>query len=128
MGATDIERSVGWEDADASFMGRVTMNGANITQSDVTTINRKIFDLDGATPETAIDDTAVAVSSVVFDTLQTDGRWTKDGTGYNFRNSIAGAEFPNPDRHYLIEFKFTGNGGEIFFVVYEYRTKAIWSS
>ena len=123
-----ITKGAGYEGSDITCMARIQMNGANITQSDISAIERKIFDLDGDGPDTAEDTSTPSVSTVVFDTLQTDGRWTKGGTGYNFRQLVGGALFPEANRRYLIEYKFTGDSGEIFYHVWENTTRAIRGS
>jgi len=128
MAATDITETIIWEDCDACCMARVTLNGSNITQSAISAITRKIFDLDGSTPTTAESTTALTVASVVFDTLQTDGRWSKDTTGYNFRDTIGGINFPAPDHDYLVEYKITGAGGELAAMVFRLPTQALYSS
>lgn len=128
MAASDITRGVGWEDEDATFLARLTLNGSNITQSVISSIQRKIFDLDGPTPTTATDTTSLTVASAIFNTLQTDGRWTVDGTGYNFRDNVVASFFPSGDRRYRIEYKFTGSSGEVFFAVFEWHPREVLSS
>ena len=121
MAATDITHATINEDGDCTCLARIVMNGSDITQSDVTSIGRKIFDLDGLTPTTAIVDDTVAVASVVFDELQTDDRWS-GSSGYNFRHVNAGSNFPNGARRYRIVYSFTGSGGEKFPVRFQPRT------
>jgi hypothetical protein len=125
MGATDITKAQIWEDNDCTCMARFTVNGSNGTQSDVASISRKIFDLDANTSTAA---TSVTVASSVFDTLQTDGRWTKDDTGYNFRDRIAGTNFPTGNTRYRVEYQFTGSSSEKFMIVFEPTTEEILTS
>jgi hypothetical protein len=70
------------EDSSFSIMGRVYVAGELWTQSDVATISFKIWN--SSNVEVSSGD--LVVSSVVFDTLQTDGRWKNDSIGYNFRH------------------------------------------
>ena len=56
------------------------------------------------------------MSNVVFDTLQTDGRWTEDATGYNFKHDIGHALFVNPAIRYRVEYRVTLTGGSEFFL------------
>ena len=128
MKPTDVTRETIWEDGDVTEMARFLINGANATQSDVTSIARKIFDLNGSTPNTAESTTAPAVASTVFDTLQTDARWSKDATGYNFRERIAATNFPTAGHRYLVEYLFTGSGGEKFWIVFEHLAQSVRSS
>jgi hypothetical protein len=125
MAATDIEQAQIWEDNDCTCMARFTVNGSNGTQSDIASVSRKIFDRKSGTSGNA---SALTVASVVFDTLQTDGRWTKDTTGYNFRDRIAGTNFPTGDTRYVIEYQFTGASSEKFMLVYEVTTLEILTS
>lgn len=136
--------AVEWnEDGDATALGRVTArNGTGaatgidgegnfIKQADIAVsgIERKIFDLDGTTPDTPESTTNPTISSVVLDTPVTDNViWTKDSTGYNFRDDIAGINFPFGSRSYRIEYKFTLTGGAIFHGVYGGTTRPIRGS
>ena len=123
MGFLDVVKKRIWQNGDATCLARIHMNGSNITQADISAISRKIYDLDSSTPGTALSTTAVAKTSVVFDSLQTDDRWTEDSTGYNFRNAIAGSNFPSARHRYRIAYAFTGSGGEKFFVAFEPDTE-----
>ena len=128
MQATDIILETIWEDGDATNLARVHLDGSNITQAGITTIIRKIFDLDTATPTTAIDTTSLTIASAVFDTLQTDDRWTEDSTGYNFRDVVAGSEYATANHRYRVEYVFTSSGGAVFPVVYILSTQELYSS
>ena len=102
MSAPLIEFAV-WEDSGASLMARITGNDAtNIQQADVTTIAYTVSSLatDADTGVVTGTETAtgtLTVSSVVFDTLQTDARWTLDSTGYNFRWDVPASIFATGD-------------------------------
>ncbi len=107
--------AIAWEGATPKLMARITGNdGANITQSDITSIARTIYDLDSATPDTAIGDaTAPVVADVVFDTLQTDDLWDEDTTGYNFKDEVLGSLLTEPHR-YMVKWIFTAAVGQPF--------------
>ena len=128
MGASDITIQNIWEDGDATEMGRVFVNGSAVTQAVLTSIKRKIFLVSGSTKTEIGSETTLTISAVIFDTLQTDGRWTADVTGYNFRDRIAGTSFASGDVTNRVEYKFTGTGSEIFYVVYEHPTQEICGS
>lgn len=128
MAAVDVNRQTIWEDGDATEMARFQVNGVNGVQADVTSIVRKVFDLASDTPTTAIATDTLTVANVVFDTLQTDARWTKDSTGYNFRDRIAGTNFPTGGHTYRVEYFFTGSASESFFVVFEHPARKVHSS
>ena len=102
-----------FEDSGASPMARVVGNdGANIVQADVTTIFRTIYN--AATGVVVQASTEITVATAVFDTLQTDARWTKDSTGYNFRDDAPAAQFASGSVVYRIEYKFTPDSGEVW--------------
>ena len=128
MEATDIICEAIWEDADATNMARVLVDGDNAEQDDIASITRTIYDLTSDTPTTAIDTTALTVASVMFDTLQTDSRWSKDDTGYNFRDTIDGAEFPTGNHIYGVKYWFTGAGGATFPVQFELTAQKLYGS
>jgi hypothetical protein len=130
MAANEIEKGKIWEDGGATCLSRVTnVSGSAITQATVSTISRKVFNITPgyATPDTALSTSSLTVSSVVFDTLQTDARWTKDDTGYNFRDSPAYTIFTTAGL-YRVEYLFTPSSGDPFFVVFELHAQAVRTS
>lgn len=105
------------EDSGHSVMDRVTGNaGAAIRQVDISSIAYTVHDL--KTGEETVS-SALNKATVIFDTLQTDVRWTKDKIGYNFRYDIPASELPNGDRTYEFEIVFTPASGEVFTIVRE---------
>lgn len=129
MSATITTATI-FEDAGASLMARVLGNaGTAITQASLSSISYKVFDLHGDTPTTATQTGTLTISAVVYDTLQTsDPRWTVDTTGYNFLYTAPASWFPDAPRTYRVELKFTPATGEVFWLVYELKTKVIYSS
>jgi hypothetical protein len=69
--------------------------------------------------------TAVVVADSVYDTLQTDARWTKDSTGYNFADAIGQAFFPIGDTEYRVEYLFTPTTGATYHWVRKVYAKAL---
>ena len=117
-----------WEDGDATLLRRVDMDGVYITQATIASIQRTITDVtDPAAPD-EIDDSPVEVAEAVFDTLQTDGRWKRDVIGYNFRDTVPGTLLTGPAKLYQVEYKFTGSGGQVFWVVFKLLTLPICAS
>jgi hypothetical protein len=109
-----------FEDSGCYLLARIRGNdAANIVQADISSINLCVSQK-GGTPDTA--GTAVTVATVIFNTLQTDARWTVDSTGYNFRYEVPAASLPVGGRKYLFEFKFTPASGPVFHVVFEVPT------
>ena len=102
------------EDSTFSIMARVHANGSNLLQADVSSITYSIFYTDSTVAHTT--STALTVSSVIYDTLQTDSRWTVDGTGYNFRHDVAASVLTDPTRVYQFEYLFTLADASAFFL------------
>jgi hypothetical protein len=100
---------------------RVHYNGSNITQATVTSITWKIWDSFTRTGADVVDSGTLTVSSVVFDTLQTDGKWTdnpvNDDTGYNFAHAIPSTAIDNAGE-YRLEHEFTMSDGGVFVPCY----------
>jgi hypothetical protein len=121
-----IARGYVIENSAAVMLARVSgQSGGNVVQADISSINVKVFDLDNATQiSTTITPT---VSSVVYNTLQTDARWTVDATGYNVAIALAGSYFPEGNRPYSIEAKFTPASGSAFYVVWQVESIDILS-
>ncbi len=88
-------------------------DGDPLVQADLSAIVWSLFDLD-ADPRTAIVDGAtLTISNVIFDTLQTDSRWTADDVGYNFAHQVPSANLATGGHTFRAEYKFT-SGGETF--------------
>src|SRR6187402_145567 len=105
-----INQFVAFEDGGATFMARVLGNaGTAITQATISSITCNVYDM--TAPTVAVISPTVTVNSVVFDTLQTDARWTADTTGYNFLHAMPATAFPTGKRNYKVEYKFTPTSG-----------------
>lgn len=115
--ATMLARIVGW-------------SGSAITQADVSTATYTVYSVDAQDPtdRTADEDheaAAVAVASVIYDTLQTDSVWTVDATGYNFRHTVpitTDAAFATPHRQYVVEYTLSPTSGEPIVVSFLLRS------
>lgn len=124
---TPIEGKV-WEDGGAFFMARVTgRDAANITQATISSITYKVFDIKDL-PGSEKTSGTLTVSDVVFNTLQTDNRWSKDSTGYNFRHEMPASTFADGDRFYQVEYLFTPSTGEKFYLVFKIEAKETFTS
>ena len=110
------------EDSSCTVLARIHAAGANVTQSDVSSISYAIYELDGLDTHTA--STSLTVSSVIYDALQTDDRWSKDNTGYNFKHDIAHTVFTTPGR-YRIEYKvIMSDASEFYLDPFDWTVKA----
>ncbi len=119
-------RATIYEDTAITCMSRILGNDAvAITQSDITSISLETFK---NTSTTATSTTALTVADVVFDSYQTDARWTKDSTGYNFRYQVPASVFDAGDATYRLEFEFTPASQPVFFVIFIVDTVEVFSS
>ena len=97
-----------------AIMYRVLVDGSNMVQADVDTIEFAVYNDDTREQVQAL--TALVVANVVFDTLQTDDRWSADSDGYNFRHDVSHSLLTDPDVTYRIEYKITLDGGSEFYL------------
>lgn len=99
------------EDSSFSLMQRIHADGVNIEQADVSSIAYKVTNTNTGVE---ISGGTLTVSTVVYDTLQTDSRWEADSTGYNFRHDFDQTTLTDPDVVYVIEYEFTLISGNKF--------------
>ncbi|QNN24348.1 hypothetical protein HED60_19410 [Planctomycetales bacterium ZRK34] len=123
----DIVRGIVFENSAVITLARIRKNtGDNAQQSDISSITCNIYDISDTSA--AQSTPSVTVSSVIYDTLQTDSRWTADSTGYNFAHEIPAWALWKGDTTYRIEYLFTPASGEAFYAAYEVSTIQIFSS
>lgn len=116
-----------FEDGGATLLARVQgWNAADIVQSDISSIQYAVTDRTSGAA--VISPTALTVSDVVFNTLQTDARWSVDAEGYNFRHTIPATALPTGDHVFRVEYKFTPASGEVFFLVFDVTAIGIYMS
>lgn len=101
-------------------MARVLGNdGAAVLQSNVASINAKMFDIESDPTADLLTNRVLTVASVIFDALQaSDARWTVDTTGYNFLYVLPAEDLPDPTT-YRVEVTITPSSGGVFPIVYE---------
>ena len=127
MASPSIHKVRAFEDSGISLMARITgTDAANIAQSDVSSIAYSVFDSNDYS--TAVSTGALTVSNVVFNSLQTDARWTTDSTGYNFRWDMPASILTVGDRVYRVEITITPSSGEVYHVVFDVSTVPIYRS
>lgn len=113
-----------YENSSIACLARVIdAAAAPITQASIQSISVKVFTEDGVEITPAPE---VEVGDVVCDTLQTDDRWTVDGTGYNLAIPLGGAAFPTQG-NYQIEAHITPTDGLSFYVVWNVQAQNIYS-
>ena len=115
-----------YEDTGITCMSRILGDDASaITQSTTSAITVAVF----KNASTSATYTAsLTVADVVFDSYQTDARWSKDSTGYNFRYAVIASVFDAGDATYRVEFKFTPTSGSQYFVIYKINTVEVFTS
>lgn len=114
MSSSDIIKGTVWEDASATCMGRLTTpTGADATQASVSTITYGVYDFDGTQPLIAVSSGTAATTTTLFNSLQTDGRWTIDETGYNFAYTVTPTSLANGEHQYRVVFTFTYTTAEV---------------
>jgi hypothetical protein len=120
--------TTGWvyEDSTFSIMSRFEVDGANGVQADCSSITIKAWDTADFT--STVLSVSPTVSNVVFDTLQTDGRWGEDTTGYNFRYDVADTICVTPGSRYLFEVVITTSGGKLRAIIWDVLCKQTRSS
>lgn len=122
-----------------TMMARIRgQGGSYITQASLSSITYSIRDLSTAT---TTGTGSLTVSSVVFDNLQLDNRWTKDAIGYNFRTTFASGSFDNFDvgdsddaiayqitRHrYQVDIRFVPASGQGFNQPFQFSPIPTWA-
>ncbi len=127
MPSPTVHTAVVWEDGTAILMARILgADGTAVDQSDVSTIDLEVFDLNSSTPKIAVRSESLTVSVVIFNTLVTsDARWTVDTTGYNFLYTAPASDFVDGNRNYRFKFRVVATTGEVGFVVYDLTTKDV---
>lgn len=117
-----LQTSIGFEGASVQIMARIYGNaGTVITQATISSVLVRVYDMaDSAATYTLTASPTVA--STVYDTLQTDARWTEDSTGYNFLYAIAGTAFPDPRTTYQIQITLTPTSGNEIRVAHQHTT------
>jgi len=117
-----------WQGNAPIFMARVeNYEGERITQASISSIKYSIRD-DCDDNKNEVAEGTLDKAVVVFDTLQTDGIWTKnsnDKEGYNFKLVSDPAWFPKGDNDYLIEVIFTPTTGNKFTIKFKNKTKKV---
>jgi len=111
---------------------------ANVVQADVTTpVTLRVWQHDtredaiNAANGTEVGAVAnIAVVDCIFDTLQTDARWTENGgdaEGYNFRATIPAARFPTGGKWNRAQLLFnpSASGEDDFRLVWVIEVKPI---
>jgi len=115
------------EDTGKRLMNRITDDqGSDHQQADISSIAYKVFDVNDLTTEIA--SASLTVSTVIYDTLQTDSAWDTDTTGYNFGWSAPASIFPTGGIVNKVEISFTPASGEAFKLIWFVRVISVSGS
>ena len=103
--------------------------GQNINQASVSAITYTVYELTPDNPSGLIAVTghsgvALPVDSVVFDTLQSDGGWTVDSVGHNFRHELdvsTTEAFADAGKVYQVRYELTPVLGQKIVFRFELR-------
>jgi hypothetical protein len=98
--------------------------GVPISQSQVTSISVAVWNVETST---LIATTTPSVSSCVFDSFQTDGRWSIDAIGYNFAANIDGTSFNVGDNVFQIQATITPITGDPYVITARVQTRPVFS-
>ena len=126
------------------LMARIRGGGVLLTQASVTSITAAITDLnlDAALSGSGlISTTALTISAVIFDQLQWDLTWQKDGPnnpapmppagdgayGFNFAWTAPAANFANGGHRYAVDVTIVPVLGEQFVLPFEFPTFPVYA-
>lgn len=116
-----------WEDTGLTVLARILGNDAvAITIPTISSITCEVMEI--LTEEQVAVVTIGTISAVVFNTLQTDDRWTEDTVGYNFRHTVPASAFPEPNKQYRVGYEFTPATGEPFGMAVDVTTKRLFGA
>lgn len=120
-----ITRAITIAESSVTLLARLQDAHSNDVLAEyVTSVAVKVFD---KTLGTQTYTTTPTVSTVIFDTIQEDARWTVDGIGYNFAFTVPGSALPTGGTTYRVEILITPASGDPFFVLYDLQTISIFS-
>lgn len=126
-----------FEDSTAYILARIRgTSGSLVTQGSLSAINLRVYDV-ASPPETSdqSDPEVIAardltISSVVFDTLQTDSGWDteQDASGFNLKIEVLPADLPRGGVVYRFEVKFTNSSSKIWHAAFDVPSEGLYRS
>ena len=117
MSAPLIIRVTVFEDSAFNVMARVYGNNAElVTAASMSTVTWAVTDM--RSDAEIVAPTALVVSSVVFDSLQTGDEWDADEIGYNFLHTVPASTFTDGGVRAQIEYRATPVSGEPFDILW----------
>lgn len=114
------------EDQAAVFLARLhDHDGNRVTQASLASITWGAFN---SITGTSLGSGSLTIADVIYDALQTAAIWTADAVGFNFKARLPASAFATGDAIARVDFKFTDNNGDVFFVLYECEVVAVLGS
>lgn len=102
-------------------------DATTVTSTMISGVTYSVYDT--AEPSTAlVSESTLTLGNVLYDTLQTDARWSRDSAGYNFRYDVQSTELPQGKKKYRFEFRFAPVSGQPFHTVWEVTTVDLYRS
>lgn len=121
--AGNVTNTVGWQGTPFMFLARITgFSGALLDPANVNDIAYEVID---TVTDEVVESDDLVTATVLFDTLQTDGRWTLDSIGYNFRHLMDGDAFPVGGRRYRVEYTINVDDGTTVVVAFLHLAKQL---
>ena len=118
-----------WADTGLVLMARLRyLSGSLLAQGTLDSITLSVWDMgDGDDTPVFVTDYELVIADTVFDTLQTDSRWTVDTLGYNWRYILPAAARPEGNK-YRTQTIFQPDGGEPQALVIQIPSRALLAS
>ncbi len=115
-----LVKGTGWSNSPVVCLARIRgPSGSYLWSTDLSEVTWSVYDLDND-KAVAGSGTYASPGSVVFTELQTGAIWTIDDTGYNFKCTVAAANFPTAEHRYRIVFGFVTLTSGTFYQPFEY--------
>lgn len=103
----------------------VTDEGKALQQADFASIACAVYNLDSATPDTAVATPTVTVVTDVLDALTDDEIWTEDSIGKNFSHFISGSVFSAANLYRIVYTATLSAGLDDETMAWSYQHQAI---
>jgi hypothetical protein len=103
----------------------IDSTGSLITKTEILWITIDVFNAESGEQTLA---QTIPVVDCVFDTLQTDARWTTDSIGYNIAVPVDASALPDGDIVYQMQVTLCPLAGERFRIVSRVKTKPVFMS
>jgi hypothetical protein len=121
-----IAKAIVIENTSVVCLARVrASSGSYLTQATTTSLTVKVFNLNDRSQSGATQ--TPSKTSCVFDTLQTDARWSEDSTGYNLAVPITADYLTDGNIVYQVECKLVTTDSMPFYILWQVQTKDILS-